>query len=127
MVRAQLETQTGALNQRMDDIEKSNNEKFAAGERRMDTLVTRADFLVFQALFVDPKTGLSKLADKEDVARLNNIVQNFTLAAQILQTGGRWIYRAIIAVAVILGAFSLIMGGFKGAGGFLIDWFKPTP
>ena len=127
MVSAIVVEQTAKIYQRMDDFEEYSKARFAAGDRRMDFLTTKDDFAALKALFIDPKTGQSKLADKEDVARLNNIVQNFTLATQILATGGRWFYRTVIAIAVIVGAISLLAGGFKMAGATLVHWVIPSP
>lgn len=127
MVRTQLEQQTSRIYQRMDDIERSNNERFEAGDRRMDMLATKKDLEALRSLFIDPITGQSKLADKQDIAMFNTYVNNFTVASRVLSTGGRWIYRTLIVIAIIIGATSLIMSGIKGAGANLVHWFAPTP
>jgi hypothetical protein len=127
MVSGVVACEIEKINQRIDAWEQYTKDRFEAGDRRMDTLTTKDDFRSLKALFIDPKTGESKLADKEDIARLNNIVHNFTLAAEILSTSGKWIYRAIIVIAVLVGAISLITGGFKAAGAGLVHWFAVSP
>lgn len=127
LVRNEVAIQVGPIAQHVSDLERNMNDKFQEGSNKMKEFVTKVDFERLMEAIIDPKTGLSKLADKNDVMLLNRYVQNFTLAAQILSTGGRWVYRAIIAIAVLLGAWSIITGGFKDAGTALIHWFIPTP
>lgn len=112
-----VETQKSlaALEQRVEDFERYVKERFQETDVRMNELATKNDIAALHQLLIDPRTGESKLADKEDVARLNNIVYNFTLGVQILSTGGKWIYYGVIGFAALMGAIGIITGGFKTA------------
>ncbi len=66
------------------------------------------------------KQMISGLADKEDIARLNNVVHNFTLGVQIVSTGSKFLYYIIVSVATFVGAISLLSGSARIAGGWFL-------
>lgn len=97
----------GEIAQWQRDHERHDDERFAAMTALMEKMPTKAD--------------LDKLASKEDVARLNNIVHNFTLGVQLLSSSGKLLYYVVIGVATLIGAVSIITGGWKMAGAWFIS------
>lgn len=55
-----------------------------------------------------------KLAKTEDIARLNNIVHNFTIAAELLSSSSKWASRFVIGLASLFIAVGVIKVGLSG-------------
>lgn len=61
------------------------------------------------------KEDLSKLATKDDIQKVVSLYNNLVLAGQIISTGGRWSYRALIGVAMVITLLGILTGGLKAA------------
>lgn len=91
------------------DREKAIDERFEKIEAQLSLQPTLEQF----------NLAIAGLAKTEDIARLNNIVHNFTIAAQLLEAGSKWAYRALLVIAAMVVAFGVIGGGIKDVGMWL--------
>ena len=64
-MRNEVAVQVGPIAQHVSDLEKNMNDKFQEGSEKMREFVTKEDFQRLMSAIIDPKTGLSKLADKK--------------------------------------------------------------
>ena len=69
----------------------------------------RSDFKTFQDLFVD-EDGKLVIANKDDVARLNNIVHNFLLGVSITEKTGKFAIVGIIALGGVVAGLLVVKG-----------------
>ena len=113
MEPAPTETQIKVVEEQVPDrqlqYEKGVDERFDRIEKQLAEQPTMAQFTA----------ALAGLAKTEDIARLNNIVHNFTIAAQVLSVGSKWTSRFLIALATTFIAIGIIKGGIAGAGAWI--------
>jgi hypothetical protein len=75
---------------------------FAEIDAKLANQPTREEFL----------KAVGGLANKEDVARLNNYVQTFTIGVQVLEKSGRWVLYAVIAIGGLAAGFLVLKNVF---------------
>lgn len=62
---------------------------------------------------------LSGLAKQSDIARLNNIVHTFTIAAQVVEKGSKLIFYTIVGVGGVVAGILVIKNGLILVLGYL--------
>lgn len=95
---------TAEIPQWMVEHEIADNKRFEDMQTAMSLLATKQD--------------MKKLATEESVRELVHLQRNFMMAAELVRGGGKWMYRAIQVLAVLIGALAVITGAWKG----IIAW-----
>lgn len=67
------------------------------------------------------KDDLKGLATEASVRDVVHLQRNFVHAAKLMEGGGKWSFRFIIALATLIGALSVILGGWKAAFAWLLS------
>lgn len=112
----QTETQVKIVEEQVPDRqllrEKEINDRFETIEKQLSLQPTKDEL----------KEMLSGVASKEDVARLNNYVHNFSLGVQILEKSGKWVLFAVITIGGVASGILILKNGFIIA----LGWFGFT-
>lgn len=105
-MESQTETQEKVVVEQVPDrqlqYEKTVNDRFEAIEKQLSMQPTKDEFA----------TMLEGLANKEDVARLNTYVHNFSIGVQILEKSSKWVLFAVITVGGVAAGILVIKNGF---------------
>jgi hypothetical protein len=56
--------------------------------------------------------AIAGLANKEDVARLNNYVHNFTLGVQVLEKSSKWLLYSVMTIGGLAAGFLVLKNVF---------------
>lgn len=89
-----ISQQLGGILEWQKNHEQHDDDRFASMAEMLENQPTKSDF--------------DQLANKEDIARLNNIVHNFLLGITLTQKFGKWGFYAIITVGGIAGGFLVL-------------------
>lgn len=78
-------------------------------DRRLDELTTK---VANQPTKEEFDKAIEGLANKADVAKLNNYVHSFLLGVQVLEKSSKWVLYAIIFIGGLAGGLLIIKNGF---------------
>lgn len=109
----QTETQIKVVEEQVPDRqlerEKAVDERFETIEAQLKLQPTKEEF----------EAMLGGLAKQSDIARLNNIVHTFTIAAQVVEKGSKLIFYTIVGVGGVVAGILVIKNGFILVLGYL--------